>query len=132
MSTKYVIPKSIKDKIVDEIIIPFIESDIKYNINTRTFWSTCELSCKILSPIIIMVASILSFLSRNNPTYSDYAGIVGIISASVSLFGYMCNAQDHIKVLQVNSILESLGIDIKIQDEPDSLSKNENRNFSNV
>ncbi len=106
------IPESVKTKIIDELIIPTFIKDIRYTINTRSLWSLLATICTVGTTLAITLTTILAFLKL-----SFYAGICGILSVSLKEFGSFANYQDHLKTIEVNDILNNLGIDLQLSDE---------------
>ena len=107
----------VKDRIVRDIIFPSIEGDIRYTVQTRTIWSTVSTICITLSITLIGLSTLLSFLAEKlGPNFSIYAGAVNIIAIILERFSGYANLQDHIKTVEVNKILDQLGIKIKFND----------------
>jgi hypothetical protein len=124
------IPESVKQKIINEIILPSYERDISYIIRTRSMWSFTSNVCTTLSTLLILLSSILAFLSSSSDVKLEvYSGLCGILSISLKGFASYADACDHVKTVEVNKILSALGINLQILDDTknsyQSISSNE-------
>jgi len=106
----------VKQHIIDTMIIPSIEQDISFTIRTRSRWSRIEIVCTTTVYLLMGSVIILSFLSKNNPSLSDWSGVCGIIAVSLKGFASYANLQDHISTVQCNQIINSLGINMDLID----------------
>ena len=114
--TSKLIPDSVKNDIINNIIIPSYKSDISYSIRTRNFWGKTATFCGILTTLLIGLSSVFSFLASKNPEYNTIAGLIGILSIVAKEFSSFSNLQDHLSTVESNEILQNIGINFKFPD----------------
>ena len=112
------IPEAVKQKIINEMILPSYERDISFIIRTRSMWSFTSGICTTLSTLLVLLSSILAFLSSGSDANLEvYSGLCGILSISLKGFASYADACDHVKTIEVNKILKALGINLQLLDD---------------
>jgi len=111
--------ESFKNHIINEIILPNYKNNIKYTIESRSYWSTFHDICKLLSYLLAFLASIFAFLSDEYPEkkLGFFSGLLGLIALKLNGVAFFALKNDHIKTVNTNKILKNLGIDIELNDD---------------
>lgn len=126
---------SIKNEIIDEIILPYYKNNIKYTIENSNRWSIIYNICVILSQILCITASVLSFSNSQYPKYnlSFVSGILSLLSMKLTYLSYIISKYNHVKTLHTNDLIKKLNIDLEIEDDSmDGLIKDIESNDKNI
>lgn len=110
--------ESFKNHIMNEIILPNRKNNIKFTIESHSYWSNINYTCKFLSYLLTAVASIIAFLSEIYPEkkLGNTAGLLGLFALKLSGLSLMISKFDHIKTIQANKLLKTFGIEEELDD----------------
>lgn len=114
-------------KIRKDIIQESIYQDLKHNTVSKTMWKKIGDFTETIAHIFIIVGSILSFASGfyKITHLSFVAGCCGVATLSLSRFSSYAMKESSERTIQVNKLLEKIGIE-KIPDIViDSSTKND-------
>lgn len=118
MHSTEIIPSEFKQKIIDDIILPQLESKIRYAISTETFWSTVSSISWAMSTVFLLISAVFAFSDTSYPDLpmGFIAGIMIVFGTILKEFTTFAVNQDHIKNIEINDILRNLDIDFSITD----------------
>lgn len=114
-----IITEEFKKKIIDEVLLPHLETRIKNAVNTETCWATVSTICWVSSTITLMVSAIIAFSSAAFPQLpmGFIAGILIVVGTGLKDFTSFSTNQDHIKTIEINDILKNINIDFILSDQ---------------
>ncbi len=120
-----------RQELLEEIILPDYKADIKRTIGTRYFWSYFSIICTVSSTLMMAGTTIVSFLAVKYPTLIFVSGIFSVVAIALKQFSFFCDNQDKIKTIEINKIMQTVGINLQIDDDVDIKNDVESGNKKN-
>lgn len=116
------IQEHLRNKVIENMIIPSYEEELTYAIRARKFWMNVSPICFLLSTVMMSASTLLAFAngdllcSNLNVNLTYITGCIGVSAIMLKEFGSYANKQEHIRTLEVNGILDSIGVNVKLRD----------------
>jgi len=104
--------KTLKSKIIKDILAPSYVSEIKEAIHGRKTWKFTADAFLTSSKIATLFATIFAFSAStyNNKTLSFTSGIIGCLAGAFMQFYHFAKGEANSKTLYENNLLSNLGI----------------------
>jgi hypothetical protein len=117
--------EDIRNNIINDDIIPTLKHEIDSNYTWRYRWNLLARCCGSLAQVLTCVGSIFSFIAANkeDTTYSFVAGILGVVTISISSTAVYAKRQKREKTININTYLKKVGVRYSLPESIDNDSK---------